>query len=111
MIGQVINDFRAQNGRPPFYNWNSMENYHCFLHSQHMAGIRELCHAPECLRWGKGEAVGDFAGGSFYMESLHELIFGKMSSSEGHRAVLLCDNLAYDCCEKDGRIWLTVRGW
>jgi hypothetical protein len=106
----IINEFRTQHGRPPYYFWNPIENDHCHEHCWAMV-CHGMHHAPGHFLHGKSEAVGVHSWTNDFTETLSRLIFDCMGNSHGHRSVLLMNNLAYSVIVHDGAVYLTVRGW
>jgi len=111
MVTDLINEFRIQNGKEPFYDWNSVENQYCELHCFHMSRIKDAIHAPDYLLGHRGEACARHYWDWDLKHTVSKIIWEQFANSPGHKAILLKDNLAYAVTQDNWMVYLTIRGW
>jgi hypothetical protein len=113
MLYQLINEYRAKNGRHnmPFDNY--VENQNCFFHCVYMAQTGDVVNAPSYLLNGKKEAVAERVYFREYNEAVRAMI-EEFDTDPLHREIMLFNfNLAgaFFIRRDVHSIYVCIRGW
>jgi hypothetical protein len=107
----IINEFRAQNGKEAVGHFDREVGGHCFSHCLAMARCGYLYHAEPHLLEGWGEAVAEGSYNGDFISCARILVFDALGKSDRHRNILLDHTvLAFGVFTNNHKMYLTIRG-
>jgi len=107
----IINEFRAQNGKEAVSQFDRLVNDYCLSHCMAMARNGYIYHAePSHLEgWSEAVAMGSYNGDFF--SSVRRIMHEAFGKSELHKSVILDHStLAFGVFTSNYKMFVTIRG-